>query len=181
MYMYMLKTSIQRSFLQKEQCQFLFETYSFLHITCNQFIKFIPFLSVYQLYSILTSTLTFNRHHLKSLITTDVKERFLCTGHIIMINSITNRLLTKWCRITITAKTMYIYTPINRAIWLYYHTRINQKLIGQAQRHRKQNLLQNARHRYLSNLQNNMAGYMERDGQREVIARTKPVVNLQQR
>lgn len=124
MFIYMLKTSIQRSFLQKEQCQFLFETYSFLHITCNQFINVIPFLSVYQLYSILTSSLTFDRHHLKSLITTDVKERFLCMGHI------TNRLLTKWCQITITAKTMYIYTPINRAIWLYYHMRINQKLIG---------------------------------------------------
>lgn len=158
MYMYMLKTSIQRSFLQQEQCLFLFETYTFLHITCNQFINFIPFLSVYQLYSILTSTLTFDRHHLKSLITTDVKERFLCTGHI------TNRLLTKWCQITNRQNHVYIQiTPINRAIWLYNHMRINQKLIGQAQRHRKQNLLQNARHRYLSNLQNNMTGYMERD------------------
>lgn len=111
MYMYMLKTSIQRSFLQQEQCLFLFETYTFLHIICNQFINFIPFLSVYQLYSILTSTLTFDRHHLKSLIITDVKERFLCTGHI------TNRLLTKWCQITITAKTMYIYIP--QSIELY--------------------------------------------------------------
>lgn len=105
MYMYMLKTSIQRSFLQQEQCLFLFETYTFLHITCNQFINFIPFLSVYQLYSILTSTLTFDRHHLKSLIITDVKEKFLCTGHI------TNRLLTKWCQIKITAKNhVYIYS-----------------------------------------------------------------------